>query len=117
MKYWGGTPRDSGRCACGMTGSCAENRNCNCDANDDVWREDSGSLTSKEDLPVISLRYENEYALGIEVLHVLFHRLPLLLLFFLFLFNGLHFPAPSCCCYRVHDWPFIREGYLKSTRV
>ena len=60
MRYWGGAPRDSGMCACGVTGSCVNNEKCNCNANDNAWREDSGLLTSKEDLPVISLRYENE---------------------------------------------------------
>ncbi|KAK3726641.1 hypothetical protein QZH41_012272, partial [Actinostola sp. cb2023] len=59
MKYWGGASRDSGMCACGMTGSCAKNTSCNCDANEDVWLEDSGLLNNKEDLPVISLRYEH----------------------------------------------------------
>ncbi|KAK3746722.1 hypothetical protein QZH41_018764, partial [Actinostola sp. cb2023] len=58
MKYWGGASRDSDKCACGMTGSCANNASCNCDANDSDWREDSGLLTYKEDLPVITLRCE-----------------------------------------------------------
>ncbi|KAK3737619.1 hypothetical protein QZH41_004177 [Actinostola sp. cb2023] len=57
MKYWGGASRDSGMCACGMTGSCASNASCNCDANKDFWLEDSGLLNYKEDLPVISLRF------------------------------------------------------------
>ena len=60
MKYWGGASRDSGMCACGMTGSCASNASCNCDANKDFWLEDSGLLNYKEDLPVISLRYEHK---------------------------------------------------------
>ncbi|KAK3741239.1 hypothetical protein QZH41_008182 [Actinostola sp. cb2023] len=60
MKYWGGASRDSGMCACGVTQSCANNANCNCDANNSVWREDSGLLIYKEDLPVISLRYEHK---------------------------------------------------------
>ncbi|KAK3745486.1 hypothetical protein QZH41_007549 [Actinostola sp. cb2023] len=57
MEYWGGASRDSGMCACGMTGSCASNASCNCDANKDFWLEDSGLLNYKEDLPVISLRF------------------------------------------------------------
>ncbi|KAK3741241.1 hypothetical protein QZH41_008180, partial [Actinostola sp. cb2023] len=57
MKYWGGASRDSGMCACGVTQSCAYNARCNCDGHGQVsvWREDSGLLTYKEDLPVISL--------------------------------------------------------------
>ena len=45
---------------------------CNCDKNDDVWREDSGLLTDKTKLPVIELRFgdndkpqeEGHHALG-----------------------------------------------------
>ena len=57
MTYWGGASV-SGKCACGMTNSCA-NRNygCNCDSNDNVWREDSGLLTDKTHLPVRQLRF------------------------------------------------------------
>ena len=61
MTYWGGaTPADSYKCACGVTSpnSCADtNRGCNCDKNDNVWREDSGLLTEKSDLPVTQLRF------------------------------------------------------------
>ena len=60
MTYWGGaTPADSHKCACGVTSpnSCANpDRGCNCDKNDGVWREDSGLLTEKSDLPVLQLR-------------------------------------------------------------
>ena len=46
MKYWGGADPGSGKCACGMTNSCADpSYGCNCDKNDGVWREDSGLLT------------------------------------------------------------------------
>ena len=31
--------------------------NCNCDSNDQVWREDSGLLTNKTHLPVSQLRF------------------------------------------------------------
>jgi len=48
MTYWGGAARNSYR-------QCA-NGTCNCDINDDVWREDSGFLSYKEDLPVTALR-------------------------------------------------------------
>ena len=56
MTYWGGASV-SGKCACGMTNSCAEpSYGCNCDKNDNVWREDSGLLTDKTHLPVKQLR-------------------------------------------------------------
>ena len=57
MTYWGGASV-SGKCACGMTNSCADSsRGCNCDKNDPVWREDSGLLTDKTHLPVKQLRF------------------------------------------------------------
>ena len=57
MNYWGGAAVNSGKCACGMTNSCADGWECNCDANDDTWREDSGYLTDKNTLPVTELRF------------------------------------------------------------
>ena len=58
MTYWGGASPGSGKCACGMTNSCAHSiHGCNCDKNDDVWRGDSGLLTDKTNLPVIQLRF------------------------------------------------------------
>ena len=58
MTYWGGASPDSGKCACGMTNSCADSGYaCNCDKNDGVWREDSGLLTDKTHLPVKQLRF------------------------------------------------------------
>ena len=56
MNYWGGAAVNSGKCACGMTNSCAGGRKCNCDKNDYTWREDSGYLTDKNTLPVTELR-------------------------------------------------------------
>ena len=57
MTYWGGASV-SGKCACGMTNSCANpSYGCNCDKNDHVWREDSGLLTDKTKLPVKQLRF------------------------------------------------------------
>ena len=47
----------SGKCACGMNNSSAARKRCNCDANDQVWREDSGFLTDKTKLPVKQLRF------------------------------------------------------------
>ena len=58
MTYWGGASPGSGKCACGMTNSCADpSLGCNCDKNDDVWREDRGLLTDKTKLPVKQLRF------------------------------------------------------------
>ena len=55
MTYWGGAAEG---CTCRMTNSCANpNQLCNCDKNDNVWREDSGLLTNKSHLPVSQLRF------------------------------------------------------------
>lgn len=41
--YWGGAPRGSDKCACGVTKTCTDSsKYCNCDMADDFWREDSG---------------------------------------------------------------------------
>ena len=57
MTYWGGATKD-GKCACGMNNTCANpRRGCNCDTNDQEWREDSGFLTNKSKLPVKQLRF------------------------------------------------------------
>ena len=62
MTYWGGASPGSGKCACGMTNSCADSSyGCNCDKNDYVWREDSGLLTDKTKLPVKQLRFGDVY--------------------------------------------------------
>ena len=58
MTYWGGALPGSGKCACGMTDSCAVSwRSCNCDTDDNTWREDSGLLADKTRLPVKQLRF------------------------------------------------------------
>ena len=59
MTYWGGENLKTGGCACGLTGSCADDKSlkCNCDKNDEKWREDSGFLTIKSHLPVKQLRF------------------------------------------------------------
>ncbi|XP_028393418.1 neurexin-4-like [Dendronephthya gigantea] len=57
MNYWGGAAIDSGECACGMNNSCAGGWKCNCNKNDETWREDSGYLTDKNTLPVTELRF------------------------------------------------------------
>ena len=57
MRYWGGASAN-GKCACGMTNSCANpSYGCNCDKQGLVWREDSGLLTDKTKLPVKQLRF------------------------------------------------------------
>ena len=62
MTYWGGASV-SGKCACGMTNSCAVSYySCNCDKDDQVWREDSGLLTDKTRLPVKQLRFGDTYS-------------------------------------------------------
>ncbi|XP_078682168.1 neurexin-4-like [Branchiostoma floridae x Branchiostoma belcheri] len=53
--YWGGASPGSGKCACGQTGTCQGR--CNCDVNVYTWREDSGFLSHKNDLPVTQLRF------------------------------------------------------------
>ena len=57
MTYWGGASFN-GYCACGMTNSCIDSTLfCNCDKNENVWREDSGLLTDKTKLPVKQLKF------------------------------------------------------------
>ena len=60
MKYWGGASPGNGEqiCACGMNNSCSgTGLVCNCDKNDNVWREDGGLLTDETHLPVKQLRF------------------------------------------------------------
>ena len=71
MTYWGGAS-ENGKCACGMTKSCSDPRDeCNCDANDDVWREDSGLLSDKSHLPVRQLRFGDTGDSGEQGYHTL----------------------------------------------
>ena len=71
MNYWGGASPGSGKCACGMTNSCADPRyGCNCDANVNAWRKDSGLLTDKTHLPVKQLRF-GDVSSGEEGYHTL----------------------------------------------
>ena len=57
MKYWGGAVNMEG-CACGVTLTCVDGRRqCNCDANQKAWRQDSGLLSEKAHLPVSQLRF------------------------------------------------------------
>ncbi|XP_063963415.1 uncharacterized protein LOC129273234 [Lytechinus pictus] len=55
--YWGGANVDSGQCACGNSGTCTNGHHCNCNTNDNTWREDSGYLTDKTTLPVTEIRF------------------------------------------------------------
>ena len=58
MNYWGGAAIDSGKCACGMSNTCAGGQPlCNCDAGIKEFREDSGFLTDMNTLPVTALRF------------------------------------------------------------
>ncbi|XP_068692827.1 contactin-associated protein-like 2 [Montipora foliosa] len=71
MFYWDGASGHY-KCACGMTNSCADSRfGCNCDKNDKVWREDSGLLTNKTQLPVSQLRFGDTGKIGEEGYHTL----------------------------------------------
>ena len=71
MTYWGGAS-GSGKCACGMTNSCANpSYGCNCDKNDNVWREDSGLLTDKTHLPVRQLMFGDTGDSGEQGYHTL----------------------------------------------
>lgn len=60
MRYWGGAPPDSGKCACGVDRTCvSSNLVCNCDSQRSEWLEDGGFLTDKSSLPVKQLRFED----------------------------------------------------------
>ena len=75
MTYWGGATNKEGYCACGLTQTCETTRgkkeDCNCDADDGVWREDSGLLTDKSDLPVTQLRFGDTGSNNEEGYHIL----------------------------------------------
>lgn len=58
MTYWDGADANSDKCACGIERTCVNRTlRCNCDTNDEEWREDSGLLTNKTHLPVRQLRF------------------------------------------------------------
>ncbi|XP_028288849.1 contactin-associated protein-like 2a [Parambassis ranga] len=51
--YWGGSTPGIQKCACGIDRNCTDPKyDCNCDADSKQWREDSGLLVYKENLPV-----------------------------------------------------------------
>ncbi|XP_068730716.1 uncharacterized protein [Montipora capricornis] len=58
MSYWGGATGYDRMCACGVTNSCSNGENCNCDygKRESGWRQDSGLLTDKSTLPVSQIR-------------------------------------------------------------
>ena len=58
MNYWGGATGYNFMCACGVTNSCSNGKNCNCYEGrpDSGWRADSGLLTDKSYLPVTQIR-------------------------------------------------------------
>jgi len=57
MSSWGNTATP-GSCECGDTGTCADSSlKCNCDKNDDVWREDGGFLSDTTKLPVTIMKF------------------------------------------------------------
>ena len=57
MNYWGGATGQNKMCACGVTNSCSNGKQCKCHyANGRGWREDSGLLTDKSTLPVTQIR-------------------------------------------------------------
>jgi hypothetical protein len=58
--HWGGADGQSGYCACGLDGTCQDSsKQCNCDAGQATWLEDSGYLVDFADqfLPVVQLRF------------------------------------------------------------
>lgn len=49
--HWPGAPAGSGKCACGVNGTCADPRlPCNCDLGDKTWREDKGMSHDRKTL-------------------------------------------------------------------
>ncbi|KAJ3610970.1 hypothetical protein NHX12_020986, partial [Muraenolepis orangiensis] len=51
--YWGGSGPGIQKCACGIDRNCTDPKyDCNCDADQKQWREDSGLLVYKDHLPV-----------------------------------------------------------------
>ncbi|XP_050395957.1 contactin-associated protein-like 4 [Patella vulgata] len=53
--YFAGNGTDNDACACGIEDSCdAQGVKCNCQINDNVWREDSGFITNITALPMIT---------------------------------------------------------------
>ena len=71
MKYWGGAPSGSEKCACGITNLCADGWNYNCDYLERLWKEDSGFLVDKHILPVRVLKFGDTGGLVEQGFHTL----------------------------------------------
>ena len=70
--YWNGTNEANQGCACVVNNSCpCSSCFCNCDRNDDKWREDVGLLTNKKHLPVTQLRFGDTGDEGEKANHTL----------------------------------------------
>ena len=72
QKYFGGSTPETKMCACGETKTCVEkDLSCNCDKNDEVWREDSGYITTMDDLPITAFNAGDtgKYQLLINVIY------------------------------------------------
>ena len=58
MEYWGGATGSKSGCGCSVTKTCSDPKVlCDCDINDNKWREDSGFLADQFFLPVSQLRF------------------------------------------------------------
>ncbi|XP_063063624.1 contactin-associated protein-like 2 [Engraulis encrasicolus] len=65
--YWGGSSQGIQKCACGIERNCTDPKYyCNCDADQKQWREDSGLLVYKENLPVNQLAVGDTNRAGSE---------------------------------------------------
>ncbi|XP_068093802.1 contactin-associated protein-like 4 isoform X2 [Hyperolius riggenbachi] len=54
--YWSGSSPEAKKCACGLQGNCIDSQHyCNCDADQDEWSNDTGSLSNKDHLPVTQI--------------------------------------------------------------
>ncbi|XP_078687088.1 uncharacterized protein LOC144919502 [Branchiostoma floridae x Branchiostoma belcheri] len=70
--HWAGAGSGRHTCSCGESGTCEDdNPACNCDNNDNVWREDSGWLTDKNTLPVMQLNFGDTGDPGESAFHTL----------------------------------------------
>ncbi|XP_078603491.1 uncharacterized protein LOC144877475 isoform X1 [Branchiostoma floridae x Branchiostoma japonicum] len=70
--HWSGSTGGRHTCSCGESGTCADdNPSCNCDNNDNVWREDFGWITDKHNLPVMQLNFGDTGDAGEEAFHTL----------------------------------------------
>jgi hypothetical protein len=66
-EYWGWHDRDGNK----RTSDMCDNGECSCDKNDNVWREDTGTITDRSKLPITQLRYGDTGDAGEEGYHTL----------------------------------------------